>query len=170
MLFAICISSDHFRERSFHLMGAMTLTLVGFVILAAVDPTQNQGVAYFACFLLTSGAFAPSCIFHTWHNNNDATENARSAVTGVMVGAANAGGIVSSLSFQENTAPRYIPALIAGASFQAFGIAVIFSLATYYRWDNRRRDKICGRKLRAGDISTENMTGNISDPLWRWTT
>jgi hypothetical protein len=70
---------------------------------------SHVAVGYFACFLLTSGAFAPSCIFHSWHTNNTPAETQRAAITGLLVGAANSGGIISSLAFTADSAPVYLP-------------------------------------------------------------
>lgn len=115
----------------------MLITLLGFVILASVNVLEHQAIGYFACFLLTAGAFVPSCIFHAWHNNNHVSENGRAAVTGFMVGAANSGGIVSSLSFRADTAPRYLPALISGAALQTFGIAMVLALVSMGQLEQR---------------------------------
>ena len=169
ILLLTCRSSDHFRERSFHMAFAITLTLTGLIILATVDTEKNTAVAYFAFFMLTSGAFTPSCIFHSWHNNNEATENGRAAITGFLVGAANSGGIFSSLSFNAKTAPNYIPAMYMGVAFQCFGICAVLSLGFWFRWDNRRRDKAQGVVLKPKDVSTSSLTGGYGDPNWRWT-
>ncbi|PVH76158.1 MFS general substrate transporter [Cadophora sp. DSE1049] len=169
ILLLTCRSSDHFRERSFHMAFALSLTLIGLIILATVDTVKNKGVAYFACFMLTSGAFTPSCIFHSWHNNNEATENGRAAITGFLVGAANSGGIFSSLSFNAKTAPKYIPAIAMGAAFQGLGIVIILSLGFWFRRDNRERDEKLGRVLKPQDVSTSTLTGGYDDPNWRWT-
>lgn len=52
MLRLLCWSSDPFRERSLHLAAALVLTLVGYVILIAVDGdgAQNRALAYFGVF------------------------------------------------------------------------------------------------------------------------
>ncbi|KNG89436.1 hypothetical protein ANOM_003142 [Aspergillus nomiae NRRL 13137] len=110
VLWIIAKSSDHFRERSFHLAAALIITFVGYIILVTVDADTNKGVAYFACFLLAAGAFVPSSIFHSWHTNNVTDESQRAATVGFLVGAANCAGIPSSLSFKADTAPRYMPA------------------------------------------------------------
>lgn len=141
VLLIICRSSDYFRERSFHMAFAMALTLIGFIILATVNTITNKKLVYFACFMLTSGAFTPSCLFHSWHNNNTPSENGRAAITCFLVGAANSGGIVSALAFDSRTAPKYIPALGLGAGFQALGIVIILAFGAWFRYDNRRRDK-----------------------------
>ena len=95
-LLIVTKSSDHFRERTFHLVFAMSMTLTGLIILASVDVVHNKAVGYFAMFLMTSGAYIPSCLVHTWHNSNSLGENQRAAVTGLFVGFGNLSGIVSS--------------------------------------------------------------------------
>jgi hypothetical protein len=57
-LVAFTFSSDWFRERSVHIVVPLLITLIGFVILGAIDPLQKTGVAYFACFLLCMGVSA----------------------------------------------------------------------------------------------------------------
>nr|A0A2Z4HQ22.1 RecName: Full=MFS-type transporter efuF; AltName: Full=Enfumafungin biosynthesis cluster protein F [Hormonema carpetanum]AWW17215.1 transporter [Hormonema carpetanum] len=165
ILLAQCTSSDHFRERSTHLAGAMLLTFVGFILLITLDTEAQPGPTYFACFLLAAGAFTPSCIFHSWHNNNTPSENGRAAVTGFMVGASNSGGIISSLAFASKTAPKYIPALIVTATFQGVGIVLVLGFGAWFRWDNRRRDRVQGVRIRTGDVATVS----VDDASWRWT-
>jgi cyanate permease len=55
-LLIVAWSSDHFRERTFHLVFALSLALVGMIILATIDVLKQKDVAYFAMFLMTSGA------------------------------------------------------------------------------------------------------------------
>lgn len=52
ILLCVAYSSDRFRERGFHLVFALSLSLTGLIILAAVDPLRQGGVAYMACFLV----------------------------------------------------------------------------------------------------------------------
>ncbi|KAK0457192.1 major facilitator superfamily domain-containing protein [Desarmillaria tabescens] len=62
-------SSDYFRERSLHIAGTMTVTMIGFIVLDTVDVSKT-GIQYFGSFLLCLGAFTPSTVFHVWHNCN----------------------------------------------------------------------------------------------------
>lgn len=163
-----CLSSDYFRERSFHLAFALACTLVGYIILVSVDPTQQKGVAYFACFCLST-AFSPTCLFHAWHSNDVTDERQRTATIGFLVGSANMAGIPSSLSFKNDTAPRYIPALIVNCVFLGIGIIAALSIGIWLRLDNRRRDKQQGRRLRVEDVPTQDLVGGWEDPNWRWT-
>ncbi len=77
-------SSDYFRERSLHIAGAMTVTMIGFIVRAFIFTSHvmqviywylvdtvdvsKTGTQYFGSFLLCLGAFTPSTIFHVWHN------------------------------------------------------------------------------------------------------
>ncbi|EED15609.1 allantoate permease, putative [Talaromyces stipitatus ATCC 10500] len=106
VLLCVAKSSDYFRERTFHIVFSLTLSLVGMVILAAIDVIQHKAVAYFACFLMASGAYIPSCLVHAWHNNNTVHENSRAANTGLFVGLGNMAGVLSAGTFRTEYAPK----------------------------------------------------------------
>ncbi|KAI9923943.1 hypothetical protein ASPWEDRAFT_50323 [Aspergillus wentii DTO 134E9] len=169
VLWVLCWSSDYFRERSLHLSGALMITFVGYIILICIDAEKHRRVAYFGCFLLCCGAFAPTALFHSWHLNNIVVEGQRAAITGLMAGSANSAGIPSSLAFDDRTAPKYMPALIVNCVFLLTGVAVILCLGTWFRYDNRQRNKQQGVRMSAGDIATESLIGGWEDPNWRWT-
>lgn len=169
VLWLLCWSSDYFRERSLHLAGALVLTLIGYIILIAVDVPEHRALAYFACFLLCFGAFAPTALFHSWHANNVPVESARAAVVGLMAGSANCAGIPSSFAFDDRTAPKYLPALIVNCVFLVVGIVVILGLGMWFRFDNHRRNRAQGIKLTAADVPTEGLSGGWKDSNWRWT-
>jgi hypothetical protein len=105
VLLCVTKSSDYFRERTFHIVFSLCLSLIGMIILAAIDVLENKGVAYFACFLMAAGAYIPSCLVHSWHNNNNLEENSRAATTGLLVGLGNLGGIISAATFRVQYAP-----------------------------------------------------------------
>lgn len=88
-------SSDRFRERGFHLASALALVVVGCVLLACL-PLSSTGAAYFATFLITMGAFTPSCLFHSWHQCNETSEDGRAFRVASLTFLANTGGIVSA--------------------------------------------------------------------------
>ncbi|KAK6069433.1 kinesin motor domain-containing protein [Seiridium cupressi] len=106
VLLAVTYSSDRLRERTYHIVFSLVLSFVGLIILATVDGLTHRGVAYFACFLVASGAYIPSCLVHSWHNNNNLNENSRAANTGLLVGLGNLGGILSAATFRTEYAPR----------------------------------------------------------------
>ncbi len=168
ILLAVAYSSDRNRERTFHIIGSLTLSLVGLVILAAIDAQANRGVAYFACFLLTGGAYIPSCLVHSWHNNNNLTETSRAATTGLLVGLGNLGGILSAATFRTDYAPRYVPTLVATAGCNVVCIIFTLWMGLWMRRENRRRNKEQGVKLTADQVVTQELSDGANDPRWRY--
>ena len=83
-----------------------------------------------------------------------------------MTSAANGGGIISSLVFRKQDAPRYIPFLATAAAFEATGIVLIMGLRTWMVWDNQRKDRIMGRKLVSKDVSMADIKDGTNDIQW----
>ncbi|KAJ5782080.1 hypothetical protein N7457_003854 [Penicillium paradoxum] len=106
--FLLCVakSSDYFRERTLHIVFSLMVSLIGMIILIAIDVQNNKGIAYFACFLMAAGAYIPSCLVHAWHNNNNVHENSRAANTGFFVGLGNFAGVLSAGTFRTQYAPK----------------------------------------------------------------
>lgn len=172
VLLLVARSSDRHRERSLHIIGSLCLSLAGLIILAAVPPDTrgvDVGVAYLACFMLCGGAYIPSCLVHSWHNNNNLNETSRAATTGLLVGLGNLGGIVSGATFRTTYAPRYVPTLVATAGCNVTCICFTLGLGLWMRRENRRRDGEQGVVLKGEDVDTREMAVlGTKDPRWRY--
>ncbi|OJD30883.1 major facilitator superfamily transporter [Diplodia corticola] len=170
-LLAVAWSSDRLRERTFHIVFALCVSLAGLVVLAAVDAARRPAVAYAATFLLAAGAYIPSCLVHSWHNNNNLSENARAATTGLLVGLGNLGGILSAATFRTEYAPAYVPTLVATACCNVTCIVFTLGLGGWMKWENRRRDRLMGCRLSAGDVDTAELgEQGEKDVRWRYFT
>jgi hypothetical protein len=89
-------------------------------------------------------------------------------LTSIAVPVANLMGVVSSNIFRNQDAPRYMPALITTASFGGTGILLTLLLGGWMMVDNKRRDRVQGRKVRAQDVSTERLHEGPDCPDFRW--
>ncbi|KAF5390246.1 hypothetical protein D9757_002970 [Collybiopsis confluens] len=167
-LLVLTFSSDFFRERSIHIAIPLATTLIGFVVLGCIDPIAHRGVAYFACFLLTAGASAPSVLVATWYNNNTPQESRRAVVTAVMVALANSSGLIATNTFSAKDEPRYVPALATSAAFGGLCLILVLGTGIWMRWDNNRRNKAQGVVLTAQDIPTETLSNGALDPGFRY--
>jgi len=161
-------SSDHFRNRAFHIIGGLALTMIGFIILAKIDVVANKGVAYFACFLLCAGCSVPSPLLATWYNNNTPDEGKRAVTTALIEAVANLSGLISSNIFLPQDAPDYIPALGISAAFGGFAICLVTTMHLCMRWHNNKKDKLQGVKLRAQDVSTADLTNGFKSEKFRY--
>ncbi|KAF2792887.1 MFS general substrate transporter [Melanomma pulvis-pyrius CBS 109.77] len=170
VLLCVTKSSDYFRERTFHIVGSLCLSLIGLIVLATIDVLHNKAVAYFACFLLAGGAYIPSCLVHSWHNNNNLNENSRAATTGLLVGLGNLGGILSAATFRTEYAPKYVPTLAATAACNVVCIATTLCLGIWMKMENRSRDRQQGVKVRPEEVNTGELGDGEESEMWRYFT
>lgn len=170
VLLVVAKLSDHFHERTFHVFGALATSLVGMIILISVDVLSNKGVAYFACFLMAAGAYIPSCLVQSWHNNNNLNESSRAATTGLLVGLGNFAGILSAATFRVECAPKYIPTLIATCCCNVIAMIGILMLGGWMKMENRRRNKEQDVDLRAQDVNTSELADGEKSPRFRFFT
>jgi len=167
-LLLLTFSSDYFRERSIHICIPLATAVIGFIVLGSIDPVHNKTVAYFACFLLTMGAFAPSVLVSAWYSNNTPSESRRAVVAAVMVALANSSGLISTNVFRAQDEPKYIPALATSAAFGGFCLILVASVGTYMRIENRRRNRAQGVNITAADVDTEDLGQGPKSPAFRY--
>jgi hypothetical protein len=170
VLLCVAKSSDYFRERTFHIVGSLCLSLIGLIVLATIDVVSNKGIAYFACFLLAGGAYIPSCLVHSWHNNNNLNENSRAATTGLLVGLGNLGGILSAATFRKEYAPKYVPTLATTAACNVVCIATTLGLGLWMKVENRKRDRKMGARIKPEEVSTGELGDGEGSEMWRYFT
>jgi len=142
--------------------------IIGFVILGTINPLQSKGVAYFACFLLTTGAFAPSVLVASWYSNNTPSESRRVVVAAVNVGIANSAGLISTNVFQAKDKPRYLPALITSACFGGLCFLLVAGMGIYMRMENARRNRDQGVNITSADVRTAELKDGYQSPEYRF--
>ncbi|KAJ7125610.1 MFS general substrate transporter [Mycena crocata] len=167
-LLLLTFSSDYFRERSIRACIPLATALVGFIILGSINVLEHLHVAYFACFLLTMGAFAPSVLVATWYSNNTNQESRRAVVAAVMVAFANSAGLISTNVFRAQDEPKYIPALATSAAFGGLCLVLVAGTGFWMRYENAKRDRAQGVKLTAADVRVETLTEGPASPAFRY--
>ncbi|PQE04353.1 MFS transporter protein [Rutstroemia sp. NJR-2017a BBW] len=168
MLLILAFLSDYTLRRGPFIVLGFLFTFIGFIIYATIDVEKQLHVAYFATFMMCWGTAAPSVLLSTWYNNNVPNEGRRVVLSSVGVPLANLMGLVSSNIFLNKDAPKYLPALTTTAAFGATGAVLAGLLSLYMVLDNRRRDRILGRKLNILEIPTEMLRDGPSVPEFRW--
>ncbi|KAJ7783750.1 major facilitator superfamily domain-containing protein [Mycena maculata] len=167
-LLLLTFSSDYFRERSIHICIPLATTIVGFIILGSIDTLAHLHVAYFACFLLTMGAFAPSVLVATWYSNNTNQESRRAVVAAVMVAFANSAGLISTNVFRAQDEPKYVPALATSAAFGGLCLILVAGTGIWMRWENARRNRVQGVNITSADVDTSILTEGPASPSFRY--
>ena len=52
------------------------------------------------------------------------------------------GNILGPLTFRDEDAPEFVPAKITIVAVDSTVVVVVVILLAYYRWENKRRDKV----------------------------
>ncbi|KAJ7630906.1 major facilitator superfamily domain-containing protein [Roridomyces roridus] len=159
-LLVLTFSSDYFRERTIR---ELTLFLSG-----AIDTLKHLHVAYFACFMITMGAFAPSVLVASWYSNNTNQESRRAVVAAVMVAFANSAGLISTNVFRAQDAPKYAPALATSAAFGGLCLILVAGTGIWMRWENAKRNRVQGVNLTSADVPTSVLAEGPASPSFRY--
>ncbi|EXJ87717.1 hypothetical protein A1O1_04642 [Capronia coronata CBS 617.96] len=167
-LVAAAFSSDYTGDRALHIAVTLCMTFVGFTVLAAVDVAHHVGVGYFCCFLICCGGFVSSPLLASWYANNTPEENQRALLTATLAATANAMGLVSSNLFLDKDAPQYTMASAVSGGFAGLGCILATCVGLYMKFDNMRRDRIQGVKLKPQDVPTSALVDGQKSLSWRW--
>ncbi|KAM0704374.1 hypothetical protein Q7P35_008608 [Cladosporium inversicolor] len=138
--FAFAWNSDRIKDRSFHIIPALCLSVVGFVITVS---TLNNAARYFAAFLFTPGSFSANPLVYTWAVSTMNTTPEKRAAAGAIINmSGHVGNIISPYFFDDGQAPRYLVAFII---MMAFAVVTLLC-ALFTRWRLIIENKALKRK------------------------
>jgi sugar phosphate permease len=101
-LLIVVYSSDHFKERSMHTVGGMSLGIIGLIVMATSTDTQ---VRYGFAHVCMAGVFIGGPLLAVWLAGNTPWKGTRSVVMGVN-GWANIAGVIAGQLFKTKYRPR----------------------------------------------------------------
>ncbi|CAF1300901.1 unnamed protein product [Adineta steineri] len=133
-------SSDHFIERSFHLIFTNLLSISGFLILMFVDRNRSS-ILYFGIILLTSGVYANVSLKIAWFNNNFASLTRRAVASATIVSIGTIGGAVAGQIYQDKQKPQYFLGNTIALSCIVVQTILVFLLRFVFIYENRRRER-----------------------------
>lgn len=105
MLLLLALSSDHFHERTIHILVGLSIVLLG-LILVIVLPLSNIHARYGGLVILLAGTFVAAPITVAWLAGNTPEPGKRTFVLGLN-GWGNLGGIIGSELFLAKYGPDY---------------------------------------------------------------
>lgn len=128
--------SDRYQERAYYSCGSVVISIIGWVLLGALDLVQNPRVGYFLTYLIPCATFIPSNLVPVWLSSNTPTTTGRAVSLGLNYTFMNLAGIISSVSFRDEEAPVYKSALLsAGVTQAAFAVTALAMRVYYSRWN-----------------------------------
>ncbi|KAH7227416.1 major facilitator superfamily domain-containing protein [Fusarium oxysporum] len=135
--------SDRVQERSFHIIGPLTVTAVANVIAVS---TTNTAARYVAMMLLPASFYASSIATLSWITGTLAQPTAKRASAIALINAiCNTPNIWCSYLYYGP--PRYLTAFIVNLAATVLAIVFVFATRIYLRRQNEKLEagKSCGK-------------------------
>jgi hypothetical protein len=164
LLLLFAYSSDHFRERTLHILLGLLLVIIGLIMAFSI-PINAPAARYGGIIVLLSGTFIASPITVAWLAGNTPEPGKRAIVLGIN-GWGNLGGIIGSELFLAKYGPSYVWPLKVTTGL----VAVSFvGYACYYLelrgWNRYKAKKIS--TMSPEEIEAENAGGKrYADKKW----
>lgn len=140
LLLLFAHSSDHFRERTLHILVGLLLVIIGLVMAFSI-PLSFPAARYGGIIILLSGTFIAAPITVAWLAGNTPEPGKRAVVLGIN-GWGNLGGVLGSELFLARYGPSYVFPLkittgLIAASFAGY-LAYYFELKGWNKYKARK--------------------------------
>ncbi|KAL4780385.1 allantoate permease [Aspergillus varians] len=142
-------------------VGFLTLGILGSCLLAFL-PTDGYVAGKMVGNYLTVASAASLPLMYSFAAANHAGHTKKVTMNALVLIGFCIGNIIGPLTFQDKDKPEYISAKIAMVVTNAFGALCMVALLLYYRWENRRRDRLFAQVQHVQD-SGVCSTGNYFD-------
>lgn len=116
--------------------------ILGGSLLAFSSPTDKG--ALLAGNYLTNVIGASLPLIYSYSAANYAGHTKKVTMNATVLISFCLGNIIGPLTFRDADKPRYLPAKIVIVASTAVSLVTTAVLMAYYRWENRRRDKVHG--------------------------
>ncbi|KAF5011883.1 hypothetical protein FDECE_2016 [Fusarium decemcellulare] len=133
--------SDRYQQRASIACGTTVVSLIAWILLGTLDLVNRPQVGYFLTYLITFATFTPSNLVPVWLSSNVPTTTGRAVALGLNYMAMNLAGIISSVSYRDEDAPVYRPALVTAGVTQGAFIVACLAMRQYYVAYNRKLDR-----------------------------
>ncbi|GAA6007931.1 hypothetical protein JCM11491_006544 [Sporobolomyces phaffii] len=152
LVFMLLITSysDRKQTRGIPVAVVFAIGIVGWSILFGVNPHHASHsalrVRYFGVICVVVAGYSAIPLIISWQASNVATESQKAAVLGSLNSIGQCLSVLAAFSFPKKEGPHYVKGVSLNIGFQALGLFIALGMTTYYRLENRRRDKRDGGK------------------------
>ncbi|KAF2844676.1 MFS general substrate transporter [Plenodomus tracheiphilus IPT5] len=129
--------TDKRGTRGVYVISIAFVAVIGFILLLTV---KNNGVKYFATFLVLLGIFPNVPQIASWNSNNIGGAVKRGVGVAMQIGVGNMGGAVAGFIFRPQDAPQYRQGHGILISMCSITIMTAIFMTLYLRRENAKRD------------------------------
>lgn len=131
-------------------MSVFSVGLIGWSILFAVEPIAKPSAMglharYFGCICVVVSGYSAIPLIIAWTASNSGGESAKAYRLGMLNTIGQCLSVLASYSFPKEEGPRFLKGTALNIAFQSLGFCIALGMTLYYRYENRRRDRIEGK-------------------------
>ncbi|OAL57474.1 MFS general substrate transporter [Pyrenochaeta sp. DS3sAY3a] len=161
-LYIFALSSDHRRERGYHIVGGVFIALIGLIITVTATTSSTK---YAGLCILLFGSYISAPLTVAWLSGNTPEPGKRSLVLGVN-GFGNLAGVIGSQLYKQKYAPKYLVPFYATLGFVAAALVGYVAYRFTLQAVNKQRGKILAGAT-AEEVQAERLDGTrYADRKW----
>ncbi|EWG42508.1 hypothetical protein FVEG_15440 [Fusarium verticillioides 7600] len=137
-LYAFALSSDHFKERGYHILGGLVIGIIGLILTVTISSSTGQ---YVSLCVLLSGVYISAPLTMAWLSGNTPEPGKRALVLGVN-GFGNLGGVIGAQLYRQRYKPHYRFPFYVTLGFLAIALVGYLSYRFMLAAVNKRKQTI----------------------------
>ncbi|OAA65321.1 Major facilitator superfamily domain, general substrate transporter [Niveomyces insectorum RCEF 264] len=137
-LVALAFSSDYFKDRTYHLLLAVGIVIIGSILVVTIESNVGR---YVGLCIMNIGTYSQTPLISASLMNNTPSPGKRVLVMGVQ-GYGNLGGVIAGQLFLSKYAPKYRFPFYVSLGLLAFGWFCYLAYRMSLVYQNKRRAKI----------------------------
>ncbi|KAJ7613445.1 major facilitator superfamily domain-containing protein [Roridomyces roridus] len=142
--------SDRYQTRGIPVAIVFCVGIVGWGILFGVSPvhaTQSMLHArYFGCICIVTSGYSNIPLVMSWQSGNTGSQTQRAVSLGMLNAVGQCLSVLAAFLFPSTEGPRFVKGCATNIAFSCLGLILTLCMTTWYRWENRRRDRVEGGK------------------------
>ncbi|KAH7362699.1 major facilitator superfamily transporter [Plectosphaerella cucumerina] len=161
-LYIFALSSDHHKERGYHIVGGICIALLGLIITVTAEHSKTK---YGGLCVLLFGSYVSAPLTVAWLSGNTPEPGKRSLVLGVN-GFGNLAGVIGAQLYRPKYRPAYKVPFYGTLGFVAAALAGYVAYRfTLVRVNARKRRIMSGKTLEEIDSERTDDT-RYADKKW----
>ncbi|OLN87016.1 High-affinity nicotinic acid transporter 1 [Colletotrichum chlorophyti] len=161
-LYLFTLSSDHHKERGYHIIGGIMVALIGLVATVTVESSSGK---YASLCVLLMGSYVAAPLTVAWLSGNNPEPGKRSLILGLN-GFGNLAGVIGSQLYRERYKPGYRIPFYVTLGFVAVALLGYLSYRFILAAANHKKREIQQGKTQ-DDIERERVDGTrYADKKW----
>ncbi|KAL7419304.1 hypothetical protein Q5752_006141 [Cryptotrichosporon argae] len=140
--------SDWRQSRGIPVCVPFMLGMIGWAVLLAVPASSathsDYAGRYFACICIVTAGYTNIPLIMAWQSANTGNQSQRAASLGMLNALGQCLSLAAAFLFPTAEGAQFTKGCSVNLAFQALGFTIAACMTLWYRWENRRRDRVEG--------------------------